>query len=469
MTISNKLKWLSYHMISIQKYAYLLIKNIAIIGLLMPTMALAFSSNVHSYQLKNGLMLLVKEDHRSPVVSNQLWYHVGSSYEPNGITGISHALEHMMFKGTTTQPVGAFSQHVAQLGGQENAATAQDFTFYYQEVPVNGLEKMLALEADRMANLIVDKKEFAKEIQVVMEERRMRIDNDPISSTLERFNAAAFRSIPYHHPIIGWMSDLQQLTADNVENWYKQWYGPNNATLVIVGDVKPSQVYTLVKQYFGALPAVTLPTIKKHQALSALGIQRLTVHKPAKIPFIVLGFHTPSVPALTTASKEPYALEVLNYLLVGSDSGRLPKALIRDNPIVSTVNGSYNLYSRLPTLFTLHAIPSEGHSSEEVEKAIMKQLAYIKNKSISITELDRIKAQVIAHHIYGQDSIAHQGMLLGSLASVGLSWKEINNYLKQIQKITPNDVQTVAKKYLQPNNLTVATLVPLVLDETSAP
>ncbi len=152
MTISNKLKWLSYHMISIQKYAYLLIKNIAIIGLLMPTMALAFSSNVHSYQLKNGLMLLVKEDHRSPVVSNQLWYHVGSSYEPNGITGISHALEHMMFKGTTTQPVGAFSQHVAQLGGQENAATAQDFTFYYQEVPVNGLEKMLALEADRMAN-----------------------------------------------------------------------------------------------------------------------------------------------------------------------------------------------------------------------------------------------------------------------------------------------------------------------------
>lgn len=441
------------------------IKILALIGisLAVNTPLFALSNTVHSYTLNNGLTLLVKEDHRSPVVSNQLWYHVGSSYEPHGITGISHVLEHMMFKGTPLHPAGNFSREIAKLGGLENAATSQDFTFYYEEIPTHALEKVLALEADRMAHLTVDKKEFQKEIQVVMEERRMRVDNDPMGSTLEAFNKAAFLSIPYHDPVIGWMKDLRQLNHHHIHNWYTQWYGPNNATLVIVGDVNPHKVYRLVKRYFGSLPSITLPQVPKQSFSSFKHSQHMVVHKPAKVPFIVLGFHTPSLPSLKKTSKDPYALEMLSYLLAGSESARLPKILIRERALASAVTANYNPYSRLPDLFTLSAIPKDQGATHALEVAIMKEIEHLKNTPISLEELNRAKAQVIAHSLYEQDSMDAQGILLGSLASVGLSWHEIAHSLKQIQGITSKDIQEVAKKYLHADNLTVATLIPTTL------
>lgn len=435
--------------------------KVLIMILLSSQSTLAASSTIHAYQLANGLKLLVKEDHRAPIVNSQLWYHVGSSYEPQGFTGISHVLEHMMFKGTAKHPAGTFSREVAHWGGEENAATGEDITFYYQEIPAKALTNVLALEADRMANLSITEQAFKKEIQVVMEERRLRVDNDPIATTIERFNATAFVANPYHHPVVGWMNELTQLKYSDVQRWYQQWYGPNNATLVIIGDVKPTEVYTQVKKYFGALPSISLPDTKRYQSLKPLGVQRIMVNRPAKVPFLILGFHTPSVPSLSKPSNEPYALEVLYYLLVGSDSARLPQNLIRAHPLASVIEGNYDLYSRLPGLFTLTAIPATQHSLQEVETALILQLNKVKKQGVTPDELKRIKAQITAHHVYAQDSMAYQ--VLGNLSAVGLPWTEINHYLQQIQKVSAKDVQEVAIKYLNENYLTVAWLIPTAL------
>ncbi|HDJ86948.1 MAG TPA: insulinase family protein, partial [Chromatiales bacterium] len=210
---------------------------------------------VHEYRLDNGLRVLVKEDHRAPVVVSQVWYKVGSGDEHGGITGISHALEHMMFQGTAKHPAGEFSRIVAANGGRENAFTGRDYTAYFQLLAKDRLPVSFELESDRMRNLSLKEADFRKEIQVVMEERRLRTDDNPQALTYERFNAAAFVSSPYHHPVIGWMDDLRNLKIGDLRAWYRRWYAPNNATLVVVGDVDPQAVLRLAERYFGPLPA----------------------------------------------------------------------------------------------------------------------------------------------------------------------------------------------------------------------
>jgi len=422
---------------------------------------------VYEYQLNNGLQLIVKQDKRAPVVLSEIWYRVGSSYEHLGITGVSHVLEHMMFKGTPKYPGDTFSKMIAENGGEQNAATTKDYTVYYQELSNDKLPLAFKLEADRMQNLTLSEDDFKSELKVVQEERKLRVDNDPMMLTYERYNAAAFPGNPYANPTVGWPSDLAQLNINDLKHWYSTWYVPNNATLVVVGNVKPDNVYKLAQENFGGIKPKQLPEIKKFPGAKPKGQKEVTVKAPAKLPVLFLGFKVPSV---VTAEKnyEPYALDVLSTIIAGNNSSRLQKDLVRDKRIAGDLAIYYSIYSRLPTLLQIVATPAEDVSADKLQQAIMTEIDKLKTTPISETELKRIKTQVIAQRIYAQDSIDAQGMIIGSLVSVGLSYKEIDNYQKQVEKITPKQIKAVANKYLTKDHMTVGVLVPQSIDGPTA-
>ena len=417
-------------------------------------------SNTHEYMLDNGLKLIVREDHRSPIVVTQVWYKVGSSYEPNGITGISHALEHMMFRGTTKHPNDEFSRLIATGGGHHNAFTTQDFTAYFQELDAERLKLCFELEADRMANLTIPEDAFKQELKVVMEERRLRTDDNPESLTREQLYAAAHISNPYHHRVIGWINDIENLTVDDLRTWYKTWYGPNNAIVVVVGDVNPEAVYQLEKTYFGPLKSITIPTLKPRQEVRSLGKRHIQVNANATVPQLFMSYNVPSM-IKTASPEEPYALLVLLMALDGGNSSRFSKHLIRDQALISRVYSSYNPFSLHETLIEFSATPTLNHTLAEVETAFLQQFEQLKTLPISDAELNRIKVNAIAEHTYAKDSMSDQAILLGSLESVGLSWKLADTFSDQIQKITAEDIQKVAKKYLTQERLTTAELIPL--------
>ncbi len=269
------------------------------------------AGSIHTYQLDNGLKLIVKEDHRVPMVFTSVWYKVGGSYEHNGVSGISHVLEHMMFRGTQKYPAGAFEKEISDVGGEQNAMTADDFTVYFERLSADQLPTAFRLEADRMHNLVLSKNDFDKEIQVVMEERHMRYDNNPTSLAYERFMAAAFVNSPYHHQAIGWMTDLQHMTVQDVRDWYHAWYVPNNSIVVVVGAVNPEQILALVKAYFGPLEVKPVPHLKPRIEIPPLGTTSVKIEVPARLPMIMMGYQTPSL--TTTKEKwQPYALDVLS-------------------------------------------------------------------------------------------------------------------------------------------------------------
>ncbi|MCP4041438.1 MAG: insulinase family protein, partial [Gammaproteobacteria bacterium] len=286
------------------------------------------AKGVHEFTLDNGLKVIIKEDHRAPVVVSQIWYKVGSSYEHSGITGISHMLEHMMFKGTGKYEPGEFSRIVAAEGGSENAFTSRDYTAYYQQLAKDRLEVSFRLEADRMTGLILEQEEMLKERDVVAEERRLRTEDKPRSRAYEQFISTAYQTSPYHHPVIGWMADINGYTLEDLQSWYSRWYQPNNAVLVVAGDVEPVAVLKLANRYFGALPSNPIQQPKPRPEVEQLGQRRITVKVPAKLPYLVMGYKTPN---LSTAAEawEPYALAVLAAVLDGDDSARLSRHLIR--------------------------------------------------------------------------------------------------------------------------------------------
>lgn len=436
---------------------YILLCSLVLI--IISNSALA-ESKVHEYQLSNGLKVLIKEDHRVPAVVTQVWYKVGSSYEPNGITGISHALEHMMFKGTQKYGPGVFSKIVAENGGEENAFTSFDYTAYYQMLESKKLPISLQLEADRMRNLQLSEQEFAKELEVVKEERRLRTDDSPQSLTYERFLAAANVASPYHHPVIGWMWDLNNMKVTDVKKWYNSWYGPNNAVLVIVGDVQPDDAFKQVQTYFGPLKSNPLPEIKQPGELREFGARRIVVKTPAKLPVLILGFNTPALKTANSKS-DAYALDVLQAILDGGDSARLPTSLVRGKQLATDIESSYDIFSRLDNIFIITGIPAQGHTTQELENAIFAEIKNLQTRPVDARELARVKAQVIANKTYEKDSILNQANEIGALEAVNLSWKEADEYVKGIKEVTADQVQAVANKYLIPDRLTIATLKPL--------
>lgn len=415
---------------------------------------------VHEFTLDNGLKILVRQDHRAPVVVSQIWYKVGSSYEPSGLTGISHLLEHLMFKGTPNVPGGEFSRIIAANGGDQNAFTSYDYTAYFQTLEKERLELSFRLEADRMRHLLLKPEDVAKEAQVVAEERRLRTEDQPEALTHERFQAAAYVTSPYRNPIIGWMQDIESIKPDDLRRWYQQWYAPNNATLVVVGDVEPAKVRELAEKHFGPLPTSELTPPRPVVEIPQQGERRITVKTPAEVPYVVLGYKAPT---LKTAAEEwePYALAVLDGILDGGNSGRISRNLIRGSQVAAAAGTGYSPSSRLEGLFTLAGNPAPGRKSMELEQALRAEVAKLREELISTEELARVVAQVTATDVYQQDSLFYQGMRLGILETVGLGWNRLDDYVQRIQAVTPEQVRTVARKYLTDDRLTVALLEPL--------
>lgn len=411
------------------------------------------------YKLENGLKIVVREDHRAPVVVAQIWYKVGSSIEPTGVTGISHALEHMMFQGTPSLPGDGFAILISDHGGNNNAFTGEDYTAYYEELDAANLPISFKAEADRMSNLTLSPEAFAKEIQVVIEERRLRTEDNPQNLTWERFMAVANPVGPYHHPVVGWQNDLDHMTIEDLRQWYKQWYVPNNATLVIVGDVKPEDIVALAKQYFGAIPARALTATKPFRALATLGEKRIKVELPAKLPYMIWGFDVPSLKS-ADQERESYALLMASAILDGGDSARFARDLVRGAQVATQVGTHYDIFKQFQTQFIIAGVPAEGQTTAALESKVMAEIDKLKNEKVSIQELQRVKTQLLAQEIFEKDSMSEQASLLGLLETVGLPWQVAESFVDKISAVTAEEIQAVAQKYFQPKRLTVAELVP---------
>lgn len=429
--------------------------------------ALPALAQISEYRLDNGMKVIVKEDHRAPVVVSQVWYKVGSSYEPDGVTGVSHVLEHMMFKGTEKLGPGEFSRVISALGGNENAFTSRDYTAYFETLAVEHLERALELEADRMRNVQLDPAEFAKEIEVVKEERRLRTEDKPSGKVFEQFNAVAWRASPYRNPVIGWMNDLEHMTVDDLADWYRRWYAPNNATLVVAGDVRPEAVREMAERHFGPLETSQIPSLKPAVEPSQVGETRVEVRVPAKQPYLLMGYKTPIV-GQSEEPWEPHALYVLSSVLDGGDSARLSRQLVRGSGIAASAGAQYGSYARLPGMFLLSGTPTDGHTVAEVEQALREQVATLRDHLIDEKELKRVVTQAVASKVYQADSLFYQAMEIGVLETVGLDWRLIESEIEALKSVTPEQVRTVARRYLIDENLTVATLKPLPMDQQAA-
>jgi zinc protease len=423
----------------------------------------AVAADVHERVLDNGLKVLVQPDRRAPIVTSQVWYKVGSSYEPGGITGVSHVLEHMMFKGTENLAPGEFSQIIAENGGDENAFTGTDYTAYFQTMAADRLAVSFALEAERMRRLTLPEAEFLKELEVVKEERRLRTDDDPQALTYEQFNATAYQASPYRNPIIGWPSDLETMQVEDLRTWYRKWYAPNNATLVVVGDVDPEAVFALAQEHFGPLQAEPVTPPKARAEPEQRGERRLVVKAPAKEPYLLIGY---KVPALADAEQdwEPYALEMLASVLDGGASARFSRELVRETRVAASAGAGYNAFTRLPGLFRLSGTPADGRSIDELEAALLGQIERVQQDLVDPEELARIRTQLIAGKVYEKDSVFYQAMQLGQLETVGLGWALVDEYVERLSAVTPEQIRAVAAKYLVADARTVARLDPQPLD-----
>jgi len=417
------------------------------------------AENVAEKVLKNGLKIMVKEDHRAPVVVSQIWYKVGSSYENDGITGVSHALEHMMFKGTTKYPDDSFNKIISANGGEDNAFTSRDYTAYYQTLEKSRLEVSFKLESDRMRNLILKPEDFLQEIKVVQEERRWRTEDKPKALVYEQLYVTAFDNSGYHHPVIGWMNDLQNLNIDDLKVWYQTYYSPNNAILVVVGDVNTTEVMQMAEKYFADIKPSATIKIKQRTERKQRSRKNVKVMVPAKVPYLTIGY---KVPVINTAKVlwEPYALDLMAGILDGGASTRLQRNLIKGKEIAASAGAGYSSGARMNTLFELDAIPSSGKSMQVLEQAVMNELQKLKDQLVSQAELDRVKNQIIASSVYEKDSIYYQALKIGQAEASGIGWEEEASYVERIKKISPEQIQQVAQKYLVPERKTIAILEP---------
>jgi zinc protease len=426
--------------------------------------ALAAQPITNEFKLDNGMKIIVREDHRAPVVVVQVWYLVGGMDEFNGTSGVAHVLEHMMFKGTNEVPAGQFSKTISANAGKDNAFTNRDYTTYFEQLRNDKLELALKLEADRMVNLNFSDEDFAKEIRVVMEERRLRTEDKAHSIVYEQLIANAYNAHPYGRPVIGFMNDLENMKAEDARAWYKRWYAPNNATLVIAGDVDSQEVLALSQKYFGPLKPQVLPERKPQTEPAQLGIKRIVVKAPAQLPYIAMAYHAP---VLRDAMKdwEPYALQMLVGILDGNESARLNKNLVRDSRIANQAGAGYDAVERGPGMIVIDGTPSDGKTVAELEIALREQLEKIKTEGVTQDELQRVKSQIIAGQVFGLDSMFGQAMQIGRTENAGFSWRDIDVMLEKLKAVTADQVKQVAEKYIQDDRLTVAVLDPQPLDQ----
>ena len=427
--------------------------------------ATAAAPGPQQFTLANGMTLIVQPDRRAPTAVQMVWVRVGSMDEVDGTSGVAHALEHMMFKGTKDIKPGEFSRRVAQLGGQENAFTTRDYTGYYQQIPVGSLEQVMKLESDRFANNQWPDDEFKREIEVVKEERRLRTEDQPRALLGEQQNAAVFIASPYHRPVVGWMSDLDAMTPDDAREFHKRWYVPANAVLVVAGDVDVAKVRALAEKYYGVIPSRAVPPRKPRIEPVQRGIRRLEFKAPAEQAYVSLAYRVPQLANIDDTNSDSWALVVLSAVLDGYAGARLDRALTQGPDRVADSAGAYSGFiGRGPQLFVLDGVPSQGKSAEVVEAALRAQVARIAKDGVGEAELARVKTQWVASETYKRDSVMAQARELGSNWVQGLPLDASERIVARLQAVTAAQVQAVAAKYFGDDQLTVATLRPLPLE-----
>ncbi len=432
--------------------------------------AAAAAGVTQQFTLRNGMTLIVKPDRRAPTAVHMVWVRVGSMDEVDGTSGVAHVLEHMLFKGTAQLAPGEFSRRVAALGGRENAFTARDYTGYFQQIPANRLEDVMRLEADRFANNRWADDEFRREIEVVKEERRLRTEDSPRALMSEAMNAVTFVASPYRRPIIGWMSDLDALTPDDVRAFYRQWYSPANAAVVVAGDVDVKQVHALAERHYGAIAARPVPPRKPRTEPQQTGVRRLDFKAPAEQAYVSLAFKVPQLGRLDAAAPDEasaqadtdaLALTVLAAVLDGYSGARLDRALTQGTDRVADSAGAWNgLMGRGPQLFVLYGTPAAGRRATEVEAALRAEVARVARDGVSDAELNRVKTQWVAGEVYKLDSVFNQARELGSHWAQGQPLDASERVIARLRAITAEQVRSVAARYFGDDQLTVGTLVP---------
>lgn len=402
--------------------------------------------------LKNGLKVIIREDHRSPMVMTQIWYAVGSSDESGNLLGISHILEHMMFKGTQKVPNDEFTRLSRMYGGSINASTFTNYTNYYQLYPKTYFPLALELEADRMRNLLLRQQDFEPEVKVVMEERRLRTDDNPRSLAFERFKWIAYPTSHYRQPVIGHMKNLQNIQLKDVKKWYQDWYTPNNAVLIIVGDVDAENALRQVQKYFGDIPSRTIPPRNDVLEFDRVGYRHMELNLAVKVPNLYMAWNVRSL-ATAKNPQDAYALTIIKNVLDSGISSRLQDRLVRDKKVLTALSVSYDPYNRGDSLFSVSALPADGISLQEAEKAIQDEINILKTELIQPKEVERVTAKFVANLIYSQDDIVGQSKMIGNLEINGLSYRLIDQLPQHFETVTPQDIQRVANIYFVRDNL----------------
>jgi len=423
--------------------------------ILIPLAEAGLRERVSEKVLPNGLKVILLENRKAPVITFQIWYRVGSRNEGYGKTGLSHLLEHMMFKGTETVGPQDFSRIILENGGRYNAFTSKDFTAYFENLSADRIQVALDLEADRMENLILRKDDFDTERKVVMEERRLRTEDNPKAYLMEQLGATAFITQPYRWPIIGWMEDLRRITLEDLEAYYRTYYNPANAFIVVVGDFKTDDLLPQIEQAYGSIPKGPAPNQDRNVDPPQSGERRITVKREAQLPYLLKAYRVPNL-----RDPDSYVLEVIATILSRGKSSRLYQRLVREKRLALSIEADHSLLSRDPDLFLIATEPLPGQDIREVERAVEQEVERLRKEPVGERELEKAKNQLEASHISGQDSLFFQAMLL-AWHEITLSWQSLDDYVPSIRKVKRQDIQRVASRYLVPDNRTVATLIPL--------
>ncbi len=416
-----------------------------------------FSDRVESYTLSNGLKVVLIEDKRSPSVVNSIWYKVGSSHEASGKTGISHVLEHMMFKGTKTLKPGEFSSIVKKMGGTENAFTSKDYTGYFQKIHTTDLERCIELESDRMKNLKLDENELRSEIEVVKEERRLRTDDNPVSKTFEKIMINAYGMNEYGIPIIGTMQNLGSISKNDLENWYKLHYQPKNAIVIIAGNFNTDQVKGYIQKYYGRYEN-NKSSIKPNNKIEFSTKESFDVYDKVSKPIVFLSFKKPKFDK--NRIRELYALDLFIEIMDGGYSSRLTKNLVDNQKVALDIFLSNDTYNQYPNLIIIGGTPRGKISPEELKSKILEQLSHESINSVTERELANAKARIKANNIYKFDSVFYQAMQVGMLETKDIGWENLDNYNSIIESISLDEVKESASKYFLNNKVFTAILRP---------
>jgi zinc protease len=425
--------------------------------------AQTYAERVRETVLPNGLKLLLLEDHKAPVAVFEIWYRVGSRNEQLGKTGLSHLLEHVMFKGTKKVGPEEYSKIVQRNGGNDNAFTSEDSTTYFATIASDRLPVVIDLESDRMQNLTFDDAQFMPELQVVMEERRLRTDNNPVGALFEQLNSVAYAAHPYQWPIIGWMNDLKQATRQDAMDYYHTYYTPGNAVVVCVGDFPADGLHAELEKAFAPVPAANPPPPVRAVEPEQQGENRTVLRREAELPFVALAYHVPNL-----KSKDGPVLEVLSAILAGGKSARLHRQLVYEKRVARDVGANYELTSIDPGLFVVYAQPLPGKAAKAVEDELVSQLENLKRMPVPERELVKATNGLEAAFVIGQDSLFYQGMLLGEYEMAG-DWRTVDNYLPSVHAVTADDIMRVAASYFTSRNRTVGSLEPLPVSPGHAP